>query len=137
MDPDAVICFSEVRLGLMPDWGGGATLVRLVGPGKAADIILTARKISAKEAMEMGMINRVCSKGCALEDAISMAESIAKNGPQAIRYSLSLIRQSLGMSLEKALDMETDKAISLITEGECMHGIAAFLSKTEPEFPDP
>jgi enoyl-CoA hydratase len=136
MDPEAVICFSEVRLGLMPDWGGGAALVRLVGPGTATDVLLTARKISAKEAMDMGMINRICRKGRALEEAKTLAEHIVKNGPRAVRSCLSLIRKSPDLSLEKALDMESETAVSLITGGECMHGITAFLSKTDPDFPD-
>ena len=50
MDPEAVICFSEVRLGLMPDWGGGPALTRLAGPATAADLILTARRVDAARA---------------------------------------------------------------------------------------
>ena len=51
MDPGAVICFSEVRLGLMPDWGGGVALSRLLGRSLAADLILTARRVGADEAL--------------------------------------------------------------------------------------
>jgi len=51
MNPDAVICFSEVRLGLMPDWGGAAALPRLIGPARAAEMILTAREVTSEEAL--------------------------------------------------------------------------------------
>jgi enoyl-CoA hydratase len=136
MDPDTVICFSEVRLGLMPDWGGGATLARLVGPSIAADLILTARKISADEAVRIGLVNRVSLSGKALEEAIALAETIAKNGPRAVAYALEIIRQSLLLPLDKSLNMEAAKAVSLILSGECFHGVAAFLGKKKPEFPD-
>lgn len=136
MDPDTVICFSEVRLGLMPDWGGGPALVRLVGPSKAADLILTARKVEAGEALRLGLVNRVSKSGQALNEAVSLAEKIAANGPRAVAHALEVIRQSLNLPFHKALDLESEKAVSLIMSGECIYGVAAFLEKKEPEFPD-
>ncbi len=136
MDPNAEICFSEVRLGLMPDWGGGASLAHLVGSSRAADMILTARKVKAGEAINFGLVNRISRPGECLEEAIRLAEMITRNGPRAVRYSLQMIRQSRNQSLNQTLDMEADKAISLIVSGECFHGVAAFLDKKEPEFPD-
>jgi len=136
MDPDAVICFSEVRLGLMPDWGGGAALVRLIGPSRAADLILTARRVEAAVAMHLGLVNRISRPGQALEEAVSIAEMIAVNGPGAVRHALEVIRQSMNLSFSRALDLEAEKAASLIMSGECIYGVAAFLEKKEPEFPD-
>jgi len=136
MDTDTVICFSEVRLGLMPDWGGGPALVRLVGPSKAADLILTARRIKADEALRLGLVNRVSKPGQALKEAISLAEMIAVNGPRAVGHALEVIRQSMNLPFQKALDLEAEKAVSLIVSGECIYGVAAFLEKKEPEFPD-
>lgn len=136
IDPDAVICFSEVRMGLMPDWGGGPALVRLIGSSKAADLILTARRIEAGEALNMGLANRVSKPGHARKEAISLAELIAANGPRAVSHALEVIRQSMNLSFQKALDLEAEKAVSLIMSGECIYGVAAFLEKKEPEFPD-
>ncbi len=136
MDPEAVICFSEVRLGLMPDWGGGPALVRLIGPSRAADLILTARRVEAGEALHMGLVNRISRPGQALEEAVSLAEKIAANGPKAVIHALEVIRQSMNLSFQKALDLEAEKAVSLIMSGECIYGVAAFLEKKEPEFPD-
>lgn len=135
-DPDAVICFSETKLGLMPDWGGGAALVNVAGPSIAADLILTGRKVSAAEAYSLGIINRVSSKGKALEDARSVAEMISSNGPLAVRYALNLIRKSMNMTLDETLDMESSLAASLISSGECFHGVGAFIQKKKPVFPD-
>ncbi|MCP4135378.1 MAG: enoyl-CoA hydratase/isomerase family protein [bacterium] len=136
-DPGAVFCFSEVRLGLMPDWGGGVALTRLLGQAAAADLVLTAREVGAEEARGLGLVNRVSAPGMALAEAIELAQSIAKNGPQAVRSALDVIRRTAGMPLEAAMELETATAADLITGGECFHGIGAFLAKKEPDFPDP
>ncbi len=136
MDPDAVICFSEVCLGLMPDWGGAAALPRLIGPAHAAEMILTARKITAEEALSCGLVNRISLPGKALAKSIDLARMIADNGPCAVRSALEVIRSTSNPSLEKALALEMEKAISLIATGECFYGISAFLSKKKPEFLD-
>jgi enoyl-CoA hydratase/carnithine racemase len=136
MDPSAVICFAEVRLGLMPDWGGGVVLTRLVGPGKAADLILSARPVRADEALNLGLVNRISAPGMALDESIALAETIAKNGPRAVKFALEVIRRTADIPLKEALELETDRAVTLIASGECYHGIAAFLEKKEPEFPD-
>ena len=136
MDPAAEICFSETRLGLMPDWGGGAALAHLIGPSRAADVILTARPVAAGEAINIGLVNRVSRPGESREEAVRVAEIISKNGPRAVGYALGMIRESRNQSFYRSLDMEMDKAVSLIASGECFHGVAAFLEKRKPEFPD-
>ncbi len=136
MDPAVEICFSEVRLGLMPDWGGGAALAHLIGASRAADVILTARKVLAGEAINLGLVNRVSRPGESLEEAMRLAEMISKNGPRAVRSALNVIRGSRNQSFNQSLDHEMDRAVSLIVSGECLHGVGAFLEKKEPEFPD-
>lgn len=136
MDPAVEICFSEVRLGLMPDWGGGAALAHLIGSSRAADVILTARKMLAGEAINLGLVNRVSRPEESLEEAMRLAEIISKNGPRAVRYALKLIRQSRNQSFNQSLDLEMEQAVSLIVSGECFYGVGAFLEKKEPEFPD-
>jgi enoyl-CoA hydratase/carnithine racemase len=136
MDPGAVIRFSEVRLGLMPDWGGGVALTRLIGTSGAADLILTARPVPAAEAFDLGLINRVSEPGAALNEALALAGTMAANGPHAVRHALALIRGTPDLACEKALGMETEQAVALIATGECVHGIGAFLEKKPPVFPD-
>ena len=136
VDPDAVFCFSEVKLGLMPDWGGGVGLARLLGPGRAADLILTARRVPAAEALSLGLANRVSEKGRALEEAMELGRAIAQNGPRAVRQALEVLRRVPGMSETDALSFEMDRAVALIASGECAHGITALMSKSDPEFPD-
>ena len=137
MDPDAVISFSEAKLGLMPDHGGVVGLTRLVGPAKAADLILTARKLGAEEALALGFVNRISEPGKSLEEAIKLAETIANNGPGAVRSALKVIRKTPELSYMDALEMESQEAIDLILTGECVHGISAFLERRKPDFPDP
>lgn len=136
MDSNAEICFSEVRLGLMPDWGGGVSLGRLIGPARSADLILTARVVKAEQAAALGWADRVSEKGRCLDEALSLAEQIGQNGPKAVRHALSILRQSRDLSFQAALDKEAESAAALIASGECIHGITAFLEKKKPLFPD-
>jgi enoyl-CoA hydratase/carnithine racemase len=135
-DPAAVVCFSEVTLGLMPDWGGGVALTRLLGPGRAADLILTGRRVGADEALALGFANRVSAAGAALPEALELARAIARNGPRAVRGALDVIRRAPALSDEEALGLEMRRAVALIASGECVNGIAAFMSRQAPEFPD-
>jgi enoyl-CoA hydratase len=137
MEPAAKLCFAEVRLGLMPDWGGGVALTRLVGPGLAAELILTARSIAADRARQLGLVNRVSAAGQVREEALQMARDIAANGPLAVRSALAVIRNTLDMPYARALEFEYEKAVDLITAGECVHGITAFMSSKTPDFPKP
>lgn len=136
-DPAAVICFSEVRLGLMPDLGGGVALARLIGPGRAADLVLTARKLDANEALALGLVNRISASGAARAEAIALAEQIAANGPRAVRAALSILRRATDLPWRDALAAEVDTAAQLIATGECQHGITAVLGRTPPQFPEP
>ncbi len=137
MDPEAKLCFSEVRLGLMPDMGGCWALTRLVGPAVATDLICTARRISGKEAAALGVVNRVSAPGKALEEAIELAEQIAVNGPRATRASLAVIRRCPEIDEAQGLALERDLAVELMASGECIHGIAGLMSRSEPTFPNP
>jgi len=137
VDPAATICFSEVRLGLMPDLGGGIALARLLGPGRAADLILTARKLDATEALALGFANRVSAPGAARAEAIALAEQIAANGPRAVRAALGILRHATDLPFLDAVAAEVDAAAHLIATGECQQGIAAVLGRTTPRFTDP
>lgn len=135
-DPAARLCFSEVRLGLMPDWGGGPALARLLGPSRATDLILTARRVGAEEALQLGLVNRVSAPGQAREEALALAGAIGENGPRAVRAALSVLREAGDRPFAEALEVELGRAADLIASGECLHGIPAFIAKKTPVFPD-
>ena len=136
LDPAAVFCFSEVTLGLMPDWGGGVALARLIGPGRAADLILTGRRVEADEALRLGLANRISEAGQSRAAAIELGRTIAGNGPRAVRGALEVLRRAPALSDEEALALEMRRAVTLIASGECAHGITAFMNRQKPEFPD-
>ncbi len=136
IDPDSVICFSETKLGLMPDWGGCAALARIAGSSLASELILTARKVSADESLRTGIVNRISAKGDVLGEALSIARTIAANGPRAVRHALAVIRESRNLTFRQSLEMESEQAVLLISSGECFHGVGAFLNKQEPVFPE-
>lgn len=136
IDPNAVFCFSEVRLGLMPDHGGVVGLTRLVGASRAADLILTARKVNADEALQLGLTNRISARGKVLEEALTLARTIAENGPRAVRHALSVIRRVNDLTNQEALELETEEAVTLIASGESIQGISAFLTRQKPNFED-
>ena len=136
IEEHGIICFSETKLGLMPDWGGGVALTRLVGSAFSTELICSGKKVESEEALRIGLVNKICEKGKSEEAAMDIARAISKNGPRAIRSALSVIRNTMDMKLKEALDFESEQAVDLIMSGECVHGIMAFLSKKEPEFPE-
>jgi len=136
IDPEAVVCFSEVRLGLMPDLGGGVALTRLIGPARAADLILTARKVRAEEALALGVVNRVSAPGKVVEEAVEMGAQMAANGPRAVRAALEVIRRTPDLGAAEALALELGNAAALMASGECIYGVTALMSRSAPAFPD-
>jgi enoyl-CoA hydratase/carnithine racemase len=132
-----VISFSEVRLGLMPDYGGGVALTRLIGRSRAADLILTARRVAADEALALGVVNRVSAAGESVAEAAELARAIAANGPRAVRAALRVIRTSGDVDQAAAIERELTLAADLIATGECVHGITAFMARATPSFPEP
>ena len=107
----------------------------VAGPSVAADLILTARRVSAQEALELKLVNRLSAPGKALEEALALAQSIAANGPRAVKAALEVIRRSQDMPLEDALALELDRAVDLVVSGEFIYGVAAFLEKKPADFP--
>jgi enoyl-CoA hydratase/carnithine racemase len=124
----------ETRLGMIPDIGGCARLTRLVGPGRAADLITTGRLVSGAEALALGIVERAVEAGGALAAANAMADQIALNAPQAVRLALNVIRLAPEMGLDEALAMETGAGAMALTSGEPREGIAAFVEKRAPRW---
>lgn len=136
MDGSATLCMIGVRMGLTPVLGGGPALTRLVGPARAADILLTARKVPAIEAFSLGLANRVTEPGQALDTALRLAFSISRNGQHAVRAALRLVRDSAGLDTSAAVALERDAAAHVIQSGDFLIAMRAALNKTEAVFPD-
>ena len=96
----------EVKLGIIPGYGGSQRLARVVGEGRAMQLCLTAEQIDAAEAYRIGLVNKVVPVGGALAAAKEMAKAILANGPVACRYVLEAIRRGLEMPLAEGLAYE-------------------------------
>jgi len=124
----------EVNLGIIP--GGGATqrLARLVGVGIAKELIYTGKRISAQEALSIGLLNRIVPHDKVIDEAKKMAELIASKGPLAVRASKKAINQGLNMSLVEGLELETHLFSQIMGTEDKREGIDAFLEKRNPVF---
>jgi enoyl-CoA hydratase len=131
---NAVFGQPEVNLAIIPGYGGTQRLARLVGPGKAKEIILADERISAQEALRIGLVQRVVPKGQALEEAKKLMGKITAKGPVAVKMAKKAINQGLKMSLKEGLDLEADcEAICFGTEDK-NEGVKAFLEKRPAKF---
>lgn len=130
----AVICFQETRLGLIPDLGGTVRLAKLVGPGRAKDLIFSARKIGAEEAKQLGLVNHIFPKENFRSLVTEYVESITANGPMALQVVKEIIDSTISMDEDQALAFEREKAASNVLSGQCIKGITAFLEKRSPKW---
>lgn len=132
----AEFALPEVGLGIIPGAGGTQRLPRLVGPSKAKELILTAKRISACEAFKMGIVNKVVEGGEALLDAAKeFAEEAARNSPLALAYAKAAVDVAMETSLEQGFRFETTAIRATLASEDYAEGLAAFSEKRRPEFP--
>jgi enoyl-CoA hydratase/carnithine racemase len=117
------------RIGLQPDWGGTYFLPRLVGLGRALEMVLTADMLPADEAFRVGLFNRVVDDTQVLEDTLSLAAGIAAKPPLAVALAKEAMRQVSGLTLAGALDRERASQMRLFRTEEARDGMRAFLAK--------
>ncbi len=132
--PNAKIALNETSLAIIPGGGGTVRLPRLIGRGRAKDMILTARWVEAEEALDIGLINRIAPKGKLMETAIEVAEQIIRNGPIAITQAKYVINRGLEMTLEEALQLESDAYEVTIPTKDRVEALEAFKEKRKPQF---
>ena len=124
----------ELKLGIVPGFGGTQRLPRLVGKGRALEMLLTGEPVSAGEAQAMGLVNRVAEPERLLEEARKLAEKVLRNGPVAVALTLRAVNRGCEMPLAEALEWEVSQyALSCATE-DVREGTRAFLEKRTPKF---
>jgi enoyl-CoA hydratase/carnithine racemase len=131
---DARLGLPETKLGLVPMGGGTQRLARLVGRGKALEMILTGEPVDAQEALRIGLVSVTAPRDRLAAEAEAIAGRIAERGPIAVRYAKEAVRRGLEMPLEQALRYETDLTIILQTTEDRTEGVNAFLEKRTPKF---
>jgi enoyl-CoA hydratase len=119
----------ELGLGLIPGYGGTQRLTRLVGRGKAFEMILTAKPIDAVEAFRIGLVNQVVPLAELIPKAKEMAESILKSGPTAIRLAMDLLLRGQEMSLDNSTAFESAMTAVSLMSPEATERLKAFLEK--------
>jgi len=134
-DGTAVFGLPEATVGLVPGCGGTQLLARRVGPGRAADLVLTGRKVSAAEAERIGLADRRVADGAALDCALGLARQIAANSPVAVRAAKQAMRLGSGLGLAAALEVEDAAWRTAAMSQDRREGIAAFVAKRPPVWP--
>jgi enoyl-CoA hydratase len=124
----------EVTLGAIPGYGGTQRLARLVGRGRACEMILTGDPVDASEALRIGLVNKVVPKEALLETAEGLAQRMVRNAPLALRHALTAIDQGVEADLEKGLLLEATLFGILCGTEDLREGMNAFLEKRKAAF---
>jgi enoyl-CoA hydratase/carnithine racemase len=134
-DSAAVFGLPEVSVGLVPGCGGTQLAARRIGPGRAAEMIFTGRKIGAAEAASIGLVDVLHETGHARERALDLAAQIAANSPVAVQAAKQAIGGGAGLGLAAALDVEDAAWRTAAASADRREGIAAFARKRAPVWP--
>jgi enoyl-CoA hydratase/carnithine racemase len=130
----ATLGLTEINLAIIPGGGGTQRLPRLVGRGKALEMILTGARIPADEALRIGLVERVVPAGEALKAATELAASMAAKAPVALRYAKEAVVKGLELPLADGLRLEGDLSTLLRTTDDRLEGAKAFLEKRAPRW---
>lgn len=131
---EAKMGLTEVSLGIIPGAGGTQRLPRIIGVGKAKELIYTARRISANEALEIGLINSVYDKEILLEKATELALEIAKNAPLSLIQAKVAINKGIEVDLTTGLKIEELAYNELLHTEDRLEGLVAFQEKRQPQY---
>lgn len=131
---DATFGLTEVKWAIIPGAGGTQRLPRQVPLSKAMEMILLAKRITAQEALELGLINKVVPKDQVMPTAMEWAERICEMGPLAIRAAKMCIMQGLNKTLEEGLMMEANYSEYIVATEDAVEGPMAFVEKRKPNF---
>ena len=130
----AVFGVPEADLGVAPCYGGTQRLARLCGAGVAKDLLFTARKVRADEALRIGLANRVVPQESLMEETENLMKSIVKNGPCALKACKYLVDKGLDMSFADGLEYEAELNGQLGATEDSKEGVKAFFEKRPPVF---
>jgi len=131
---DARFSLPELRLGLIPAYGGTQRLARAVGYGRALAAMLAGEEITADEALRLGIVNRIVEPEKLLETAHSLANTLTAQAPLAVRACLEAVTEGARLDLERGLELEAELFAKLFATADVREGTRAFLEKRVPNF---
>ena len=131
---DALLGLTEINLAIIPGGGGTQRLPRLVGRGKALEMILTGARLRADEALRIGLVEQVVPAAEALTTAQDFARTLAAKAPVALRYAKEAVVKGLALPLADGLRLENDRSTLLRTTEDRIEGARAFLEKRPPRW---
>ena len=131
---NATMGLTETRLAIIPGAGGTQRLPRLVGRGKAKELIFTGQRIGAEEALSIGLVNKICAQTELLEECHKMAAMICETGPVAIEQAKYAINYGIETDLHTGLAIESNAYWVTIPTKDRLEGLAAFKEKRKPIF---
>ncbi len=126
--------FPEVKVGILPGGGGTQRLSRLVGSGKAKELLFTGEAVNAQEAFRIGLVNRVVPTESVLEEAVAFAERLAGRPRFGLQTIKKLVNEGMEMDLHSALAYETRCLASLFGTEDQIEGMSAFAERRSPTF---
>jgi enoyl-CoA hydratase len=125
----------EIKLGLIPGYGGTQRLPRLIGEARALEMILTGRAVTAEEALQIGLVNRLAD-GDLIEVGKSFAREMTSYSLPALGFARDAVRRGLATSLREGLEIEADLNTLAFQIADAVEGMSAFLEKRKPVFRD-
>lgn len=131
---DAEFGFPEVNLGVMPGAGGTQRLTKLVGKTKAMEWLFTGQRISAREAYQFGIINRIVSKEVLMEETLKFAGEVANQAPLSIRLIKESVLKAVDVSLDEGMQFERKNFYLLFSSEDQKEGMRAFQEKRKANF---
>lgn len=135
-DEKAQIGLPEIKLGLIPGYGGTQRTPRLIGKARSLELILSGNFLNGKQAAEYGLVNRVSEEGKVLFDAIELAKTIATKSRMNIKAALKAVNQGITMGFDAAMKFERELFGELCESDDKREGVAAFLEKRDANFTD-
>jgi len=134
MDPGAEIALTETKIGVIPGGGGTVRLSRIAGTGRAKDLILTARRVQAVEALQLGVVSRISPAGDSVGAAVAVGQEIAGNAPVAVAAAKASIDEAYDLPMDAALEMERLHYEKALLSEDRLEGLKAFAEKRPPRW---
>jgi len=135
-DESAMIGLPEIKLGIIPGYGGTQRTPRLIGTGRALELILTGNFLDGRQAEAYGLVNRAVAKGTVVDEAVKLAAAIAAKSRIAVQAALRAVYEGLAMDLHTGMKLEREQFGVCYASQDKLEGIAAFKEKRQPKFTD-